>query len=372
MEPGRDGVGDYTRRLIGKLLDRGHQVAAVAFADGYTGQQLAETQHLEGNSIAVLRLPYAWPLQKRSKIAKEWIDRFDPEWISFQFVCFSFHPKGLIFNLHKYLNLISRGRKLHVMAHELWAGEDTNFFSKEHVLGWLQKVSIRLLLNKLSFDAISTSNSFYQTCLAEIGVDAGQINIFSNLPAGNGLQTYLYDQLPEKVRQNRSQYLLAVFFGTFSDQNSNLNIANLKFLSCSTNKTLFVTHVGRATGVNDFFSKLSELLNLETHIFGECNDQDIADFFCRSDVGLSTYPKALFEKSGSIAAMLNNGLPVLLLRDSFVANGRKIDWVEEIYKVGNLSQYINQENTFSDNYSVSRAAEKYIRIFELSKSTHTA
>ncbi|WP_162550189.1 glycosyltransferase family 4 protein [Hymenobacter nivis] len=368
LEPGRDGVGDYTRRLAGKLLEQGHEVAAVALADSNTEQQLAETQHLDGSSISVLRLPHTWPLQKRSAVAREWIDQFDPEWISLQFVCFSFHPKGLNFDLGGHLNLICQGRKLHVMVHELWVGEDTKSFSKEQVLGWLQKATIRLLFKTLAFDAVSTSNSFYQTCLAKIGVDAGQINIFSNLPVGHKPRTGLYDQLPGKVRRNRDQYLIASFFGTSDYRNPDLTIANLKFLAASTDKTLLVTHVGRATGVSNFFLKLSELLNLETHIFGECNDQDIADYFCSTDVGLSTYPKIVFEKSGSIAAMLNNGLPVLLLRDSFVTDERKIDWVEEAHRIGNLDQFMSQKNTFSDNYGVSQAAEKYIRVFESSRS----
>ncbi len=363
LEYGRDGVGDYTRRLVGELINQGCQVAALALTDRFVETASSETQYSGGNSISVFRLPNAWPIEKRVLHAKSWIDDYDPEWISFQFVSFSFHPKGLTFSLHKHIGALSKNRKLHVMLHELWLGEDPKSSVRHRILGWLQKQAIRRMMAGLDFKAASTSNAFYQACLAKIGVTAGKIIIFSNLPAGSKQGLKLYNQLPEEIIKNRKQYLIGSFFGSLEYQNLPASLKKATDLANKSNKKLLITHIGRAAGAKDFFSETSQSAAFDTHIFGECNDQDIADYLRNADFGLSTYPKVIFEKSGSVAALLNNGLPVLLLRKSFLPDNRMINWLKEIDDVDDISGFANQGKDFCSAYGVQEAAEKYLTIF---------
>lgn len=363
LEYGRDGVGDYTRRLIGALLEHGHQAAAVALADKYTETALIENQPLEDRSVLALRLPLAWPIEQRTAYAKRWIDDFNPEWISFQFVCFSFHPKGLVFNLHKHVGLLSKGRKLHIMLHELWVGEYAGSPFKYQILGWFQKQFIRRMMGKMELSATSTSNSLFQNFLSRIGIAAGRIIIFSNLPPGNKQGTELYAQLPDKILKNRKEYIIASFFGSIEYSDLESNIKKLMGLAEQANRKLLITHIGRMASAKAFFSEISKTARLDTHVFGECNDQDIADYFRHIDLGLSTYPKYIFEKSGSIAAMLNNGLPVLLLKKSVSPDNRKIDWLKEIDNISEISSFMAQDSTFCKSYGVPEAAEAYLQVF---------
>lgn len=99
LEPGRDGVGDYTRRLAGELVRQGHPSIAVALNDPHISKTVFELQEIEGVSISVLRLPIVMPWSKRVIEARNWLEAFNPDWISLQFVPFGFHRRGLCFGL---------------------------------------------------------------------------------------------------------------------------------------------------------------------------------------------------------------------------------------------------------------------------------
>ena len=120
LEPGRDGVGDYIYRLSLELTHRSHQVKAIALNDHYIDQEFSGNQSATNSVLIINRLPSIWPATKRFDRAKDLVEIFDPEWISLQFVPFSFQRRGLIFNLASQLNLLATKRRLHIMFHELW------------------------------------------------------------------------------------------------------------------------------------------------------------------------------------------------------------------------------------------------------------
>src|SRR4030081_3934353 len=98
LEPGRDGIGDYTHQLATELIKKGHTVSAIALNDKYV-KILKKEERLTNHDFIALRLPSNWKSAQRYKYAKDWIDSFDPEWLSLQFGPYSFNKKGLPFNL---------------------------------------------------------------------------------------------------------------------------------------------------------------------------------------------------------------------------------------------------------------------------------
>ena len=100
LEPGKDGVGDYTRKLACVINNNGYKAKIIAINDRrldeeeYTG-----TQTDEGTEIAVLRLSSKLSWDIRVQKAKAFVEAFDPGWISLQYVPFGFHIKGLPFAL---------------------------------------------------------------------------------------------------------------------------------------------------------------------------------------------------------------------------------------------------------------------------------
>src|ERR1700682_2918463 len=122
LEPGKDGVGDYTRRLAGDLVRHGQDVGIVALRDNYIKTEFNGFQDVEGIDLPVLRLPSDRLTANAFKRAGEWIEIFNPEWLSLQFVPFSFHAKGLPLRFVRLFSMLGKGRNWHVMVHELWVG----------------------------------------------------------------------------------------------------------------------------------------------------------------------------------------------------------------------------------------------------------
>src|ERR1700679_2438430 len=103
LEPGRDGVGDYTRRLAGELIRQKHPSVIIGLNDTKISEIMSGSQEMEGTPIPVLRLPSMLPWKERETIARKWLNDFDPDWVSLQYVCFGFHIKGLPQVAHKHL-----------------------------------------------------------------------------------------------------------------------------------------------------------------------------------------------------------------------------------------------------------------------------
>jgi hypothetical protein len=158
LEPGRDGVGDYTRRLAGELIRQGHECQIVALNEKVESRKqkaenrnptsdlrlltsgFSETQHSEGTEVPCLRLPgsLGWP--ERTTLARKWVDAFNPDWVSLQFVPFGFQSKGLPFGLPRQLKVIIGSRPLHWMFHELWVLWRFPLSLRKRLLGQGQKL----------------------------------------------------------------------------------------------------------------------------------------------------------------------------------------------------------------------------------------
>ena len=112
LEPGRDGVGDYTGRLAAELIRVGHEVSLLALNDRFANAILSGDQERDGIKIPVLRLPSTLSDQDKTVHATNWINSVNPDLLSLQFVPFGFNPKGLPFGLSKILACYKQGTKM--------------------------------------------------------------------------------------------------------------------------------------------------------------------------------------------------------------------------------------------------------------------
>ena len=90
LEPARDGVGDYTRKLAAEIIRQGHKATIVSLAEENNFDLFKGVQHCEDIEIPVLRSAVIFHKNYVQEV-KAWIDEFNPGWISLQFVPFSFH-----------------------------------------------------------------------------------------------------------------------------------------------------------------------------------------------------------------------------------------------------------------------------------------
>ena len=186
LEPGRDGVGDYTRRLAGELIRQGHPSVLVAVNDSCVSKKMLESQEIEGTAISVLRLPRIMPWPQRTAEARDWLQACNPDWTSLQFVAFGFHRKGLCLGLGKKLAAINSNASWHVMFHELWLGVGEKSPLKHRIVGALQRMFIRDMLRRLRPQVVHTQAEAYRQVLSRDKVAASVLPLISNVPYVKG------------------------------------------------------------------------------------------------------------------------------------------------------------------------------------------
>ncbi len=319
LEPGRDGVGDYTRRLAGELIRQGHQAGIVALNDQHTTDEFNGAQESDGITIPVLRLPSHWLLVQRFQRASLWIDDFSPEWLSLQFVPFSFHPKGLAFGMGKLLGRIGKGRRWHLMVHELWVGMDKESPIKFVYWGWLQRQLIKSLIIKLKPAVIHTQTKLYIKLLEKIGFKPQHLPLFGNISVtSNSGKNY-----NQRIENNDSSQIIS--FVVFGGIHPNAPIGQLakELKSFSNNKGIKVIlkMIGRCGPEQLRWEAECKAAGLQVELLGEQSQEYVSEVLSSSSFGISTTPASLIEKSGSVAAMREHGLTILCISRTWHPRG---------------------------------------------------
>lgn len=302
LVPGRDGVGDYTRRLACELIRQGHQASIIALNDRLSDKPLVTAQLADGIQVSVLRLPVQITAKEKFKHAENFIMEFDPEWLSLQFVPFSYQNKGLPFGLGKRLAEIGKGRKWHVMFHEMWIGTEQQFI-KKFIVQRLQIKIIKNILIQLAPIHVHTSIPYFQQNLKKFQIQASPLPIFSNIGNGNN-----------SIKKNDSSFFKLAFFSQISINQEIIEyiqklLIQLKVL----NKNFSITFIG---GNKDMSDKLAKQLMIAVpeiksiNCTGFLNESAISELLIMQNLGITPIPRHALGKSGSVAAFLSHGVPV--------------------------------------------------------------
>ncbi len=365
LEPGRDGVGDYSRKLAGEFIRQGNEVSVISLNDPYIRNMHHEDQYDGKEHIPVVRL--SSDLEKKEKVTAAclWIDKFDPDLLSLQYVPFSFHKKGIPFGIGTYFKEIFRERKVHLMFHEIWQGESKESTFKDKIVGFVQKRISYSIISSVRPSWISTTNEYYKNCFTGLNIKPLKVPVFSNMPIGNPQGMEVFKLLPQKVILERDKYIVGCFFGSLIDHDELPDrVTELSAMvreQCG--KELIITHIGRSGGVKDQLETLSKLTGIETVVLGEWPEQAIADYLANVEIGLTNYPGILYEKSGSIAAFLYNGRPVVFLKESFEKDDRSMEEIKDLAEIKDLGSFYTQNKDFYLKYGVEQAYHKYRTLF---------
>ena len=308
LEPGRDGVGDYVRRLSSELLKKGHYISAIALNDQYICESYFGAQMSEGESLNVLRLPSIWKVNQRFTHAEQWVKEFDPDWVSLQFVPFAFQCKGLIFNLARQLSCLVGECRLHIMFHELWVLTPFSESIKLWLLGIIQKQIIKNFIISLPPNVIHTQTRYYQEQLNRIGFKSSLLPLFSNIP------TSFDKEINLDISHLNCYDIKFVAFGSIHGDSLIKQFA----LECASyseflNIKICLIFVGRSGVLQKDFANIWSSLGMKFIEFGEQSTETVSAILSSSSYGISTTPYFLIEKSGSVTAMLDHKLPVLCI-----------------------------------------------------------
>ena len=322
LEPGKDGVGDYTRFLAEECLRQGHQSFLIALNDPFI------TQHLESELIAdilkipILRLPSNMPWQARVKCAKKFLHSFNSDWVSLQFVPYSFHPKGIIAYLDKRLSRLTCGRKVHIMFHEIWIGQHKKAPLKERFIGSIQKFFIMRLVKQLKPSIIHTSNSTYIALLKQQSISADRLSLFGNIPVTEKSgDSWLFPELENVglniTAANRNKVWLVGFFGVLHPPwPAEPLFGYLAQAAKKHNRKIAIISIGRLGYGENKWKEITQAYSPQFTFLrlGEQSAEKISQFFNSIDYGIAATPYDIIGKSGPVAAMLEHGLPVIVNR----------------------------------------------------------
>jgi glycosyltransferase involved in cell wall biosynthesis len=360
LEPGRDGVGDYTRKLASQLVQQGHTAVLVALNDNYVQEATHETQVADGTVLPTLRLPTAWPIEQRMANAKIWLDTVDPEVLSLQFVLFSFHPKGLPYGLAPLLAKLGQGRTWHLMFHELWVGMATNDTLKRKVWGRLQESLIKGLIKQLKPALIHTQCSLYFAQLTKAGQQVAKLPLFSNIEqvASAPGAPYLYKEELDTKRPVRF-----IFFGGLHPEAKlkELIEALQQFYHHAPLAFEFI-YAGRNGQELDYHLPVLKELNVTYQVFGELSPAEISQLLAGADFGVSTGSPEMLEKNGTVAAMLLHGLPTLCIgRSLLLKNLPPVPMMPGTYRLADLPALLTKRPAIAFAHTLPAVAKLFER-----------
>jgi len=289
-EPGKDGVGDYTRRLSGELLRKGQEVQILSLCDYQVFSFTIENQVIESTVLAVNRIPIATGNIQRNIWSQDIINKFKPDWISLQFVPYSFNPKGLPFWLPSFLKKLKGNHKWHIMFHELWLGIDIESSFRHKCIGKLQQLIVKKMISNAKPYFITTQNKLYQFFLQSYNIGADILPICGNIPL-------------TALKNEFNEFTQFVLFGTihpgapFKDFVDDLVLKINEF-----NKSIKFVFIGKNGEELSNYTNILENYGICYEVLGIQSESVISQILIDSEYGISTTPYFQTEKSGVYAA----------------------------------------------------------------------
>ncbi len=351
LEKGRDGVGDYTRRLSGELIRQGHKVSIIALHDRHINNIQQEYQIDQNSQIDALRLPSCISWNKRIKIAEEYVSEFNPEWLSLQYVPFGFHDKGLPFLLEHRLKKVGQDVAWHIMFHELWVGMEENTSIRFYIWGFLQKKMITSMCRVIHPKVTHTHSALYKQELVEI-TNSKILPLFSNI----------YKEAFVHHKNDSDNYNVVVFGHIHYGAPVESFIIEFKKYTSSVNKSGKLNFIGHNGNELDKWVKICELEGVEVAVYGRLNPEKVSNLLHQADLGICTTPFWLTEKSGIVAAYKEHSLRTLCVAREWNPKGSGnlpvLPYVSP-YEVGELEAALRLDIPIY-KYNLSIAAKQFL------------
>lgn len=309
LEPGRNGVGDYSRRLAGELIRNGHEAYLVGINENTLTKPNDESQDDEGTPIRAYRWPDNQSWKQRFASLEELLGQTSPTHLSVQFVLYAFDRHGLPYRYTQHFKKLQTSAKLHYMVHELWQ-RSAGMGVKQQIISFLQSRIAQKFLSGPTPVTIHTSLPRMQKTLAQMQQPSRLLPIFSNI---NPLDLATHHEADVGKEDTT---LHAAFFSQFT-----IHPAVVKFIEafhhdcCARGKALSLTFIGgnaeKAQGsIQTLRMSLGDTVPM-AHT-GKLSPQDLSRKLHQVDFGISPVPRHVIGKSGTAAAFIAHGKAVAI------------------------------------------------------------
>ena len=315
LEPGADGVGDYSRRLAAACTKVGETTHLLALHDSHVSTALLEQQNADGCNLMALRLPVGLSWRRRSALVRKQLQLWQCSAVSLQFVPYAFDRRGMPLGL---LLLLCHLRLLpdlcfHLMFHEIWIGISCSSDLRSRLIGHLQRRFIQAIHTAIRPSAVHVTNSTYACCLSRVGIKAVRLPLFSTLEVNSEL-------LRTPVQFRQMQVFTACIFGRIPplwDPDPALEILVADAVRHQSLPRLIL--VGRPWISDQWVARLQQRWpQVEVICHGvEPDSEKLCGLIHSCQLGLATVPWGLIEKSSAVSVFLSLGLPVLASRSDW-------------------------------------------------------
>lgn len=315
LEPEKDGIGDYSRILAQTLAQSGNKCLLASFGDTHINEDV-EYHGDESADLWVIRYKHSLQDASTAKSAKELISKWLPSLILLQYNPYCYHIKGLPWYLPRSLNDVLGSTPVCIIFHELWNSFKFPIALKSKFYSPFQKLIISRLKTSVNLVGSLTTSNYYRMMLKLVGINAMIAPVYSNIqkPTSQELCPSEIESNLRRIYQDHD--FVIVIFGNQWTHPDKAKISKLNTsLSLSTKKSIII-----AVGIHSEKS-IKTILSLHSgylssfplHFTGPLGGQDLAFALSSSTIAITTYPYELANKSGAIAAILDNGTPVYFI-----------------------------------------------------------
>lgn len=334
------GVGDYTYKLAKCLSKKGIYISILC--SNYKEIEKSVIQ-FKKYGIKVFPIVKSWD-QKGLDNIQNFFNKEHYDWVSIQYVPYSFSENGIPFFFVSNLKKIFGNVNYHIMYHELWVGKQKRTALKLKFIGSLQKLAIKNMKLKLNPKIVHTHSEVYIKQLNSIGFNVKKLPIPSNINKLNYFD-YEFDKKKE----------FYTFFGNIR-KNEKLEpfFVELKTIYKNKDVTPVINLIGNTGPHTNYCIDLLQTLNIEYENYGFRSQKIISEILNSTAYGISTTPHYLFEKSGAVAAMIQHNVKVVSVsRDiqNMDINENNFSYKIQKYEVGSLKNILTnklEENIYKD------------------------
>lgn len=350
--PASCGVGDYTYKLAQELIQQGQDVDILCSCNSKIIDRIDDFKE-EG--IKVWPIVKSWNKSGLNALVEDFsTTKYD--WVSLQYVPFSFQAKGIPLGLAQGLKFLFPNVKWNIMFHELWVGKVSNASLRLKIQGYIQRTLIKNMIAILKPEVVHSHSEIYIYQLTQIDVAAKKLPLFSNIER--------HQSQGETVRDTE-KVVFSIFGGIINGAPVQEFIADLNTLfSQERNKKIRFNFIGSNGGhINVWINEL-ERHGISYDISGFLPEDKVSELLEQSDYGITTTPYLLTEKSGAVAAMKQHRLKIICVArnwqlpnfDKSKIEGRMI----KEFQKGHLNEVFSTDWGFLDYRDVNEIGLQFV------------
>ena len=336
LELSKSGVADFIHVLAHELARFKIKPAFVSLNDPYVLSRVDDSlPNLDLEDFPVLRLSPTIPWTVRSKKVRDFVDHFNPDWISLHYVPYAYHPKGLPFSMLRCLNSIKNTANWEITAHELWL--DPNINLRSRIISFIQRLILIRLFNSLQPSVVHVTNHCYKNLLFKYGIKSVILPLFSSIP---------FNPYSPRDCVSTSEWTF-ILFGSLNRDWKPEPLLSQIYKACLLHG-IKICHFVSIGNIGNYGASVWDSLSSFVYPsftfrrLGELPAELISEHLQHANFGISVMPSALVGKSSSVAAMLAHGLPVIISRLSAGCDA----WHQTLRQSG---KYILLDSSFVDS-----------------------